>query len=102
MVNWAIVVAVLIQAVAGRVSRLLGAILGFLITTGILLWGVMVYGAGGQIAFGPIPLPFSVFILACVVWYGFDVWELVVALRVREGRQEPEEQSAPESDWGQE
>ena len=102
MVNWAVVVAVLIQAVVARVSRLLGAILGFLITTGILIWGVMIYGAGGQIAFATFPLPFPIFILACVIWYVFDVRELVVALRVKGGRQEPEEQSVPESDWGQE
>jgi hypothetical protein len=62
----------------------------------------MVYGAGGQIAFATIPLPFSIFILACVIWYVFDVRELMVALRVRGARQEPEEQSAPEGDWGQE
>jgi hypothetical protein len=98
MVNWVIVGAVVIQFVAGRISRFLGAILGFLITTGILLWGVMVYGAGGQIAFATFPLPFSIFILACLVWYVFDVRELLAAFRGRRARRARDEQAA-ESDW---
>jgi hypothetical protein len=91
MFNPIIIVAVLIQFVVGRISRLLGAILGFLITTGILIWGVMIYGAGGQISFATFPLPFPIFILACLVWYVFDVRELMTAFRVRRVRQEPEE-----------
>ena len=102
MVNWVIVGAVLIQFVVGRISRVLGAILGFVITTGILLWGVVIYGAGGQISFATIPLPFSIFILACVIWYVFDVRELLTAFRVRRARRAREEQFESESDWGQE
>jgi hypothetical protein len=49
-----------------------GAIAGYAITTGIMLWGVSVYGDGGHIAFFGIPLSQQGFVLLCLVWYGFD------------------------------
>ena len=98
-VNWVIVGAVLIQFVVGRISRFLGAVLGFLITTGILLWGLMAYGAGSGIAFAGFPLPLPIFVLACLVWYVFDVMELVRAFRKRRARRARKEQAAQDGDW---
>ena len=81
MFNPAILVAVIAQALISRFSRLAGALVGLLLTTGILVWGLSVYSAGGQIALLSIPLSQPVFILACLAWYAFDSWELVRAWR---------------------
>ena len=98
-VNWVILGAVVIQYVVGRISRLLGAILGFIITTGILLWGLVAYGAGSGIAFAGFPLPLPIFVLACLVWYVFDVMELLRAFRIRRARRAREERAVQEGDW---
>lgn len=45
---------------------------GYVITTGIMVWGVSIYGDGRQIAFFGIPLSQQGFVLLCLVWYGFD------------------------------
>jgi hypothetical protein len=101
MFNPVIIVAVLIQMVVSRVSRIAGAIMGFVITTGILLWGVVIYGAGGQITFFGIPFSFPIFIVACLVWFGFDVRELALAIQTRQAAAGAGEPAAQESDWEQ-
>jgi hypothetical protein len=100
--NPAIIVAVLVQMVVSRVSRIAGAVFGFLITTGILIWGLMVYAAGGQITFLTIPLSLPIFVVACLVWFGFDTRELVLATRARAARARVEEPAPQEGGWEQE
>jgi len=60
-----------------------GAIIGFLITTGILVWGLSLYEDGGAIAFFGIEVPQPLFLILCVVWYVFDVVGLVQARKQR-------------------
>jgi hypothetical protein len=79
MFNPIIIIAIIIQGVVARSSRKAGAILGFVITLGILLWGISIYGDGDQIAFFGIPLSEPIFYLACLVWFGFDTMEFVAA-----------------------
>ena len=56
MFNPVIIIAVIIQALVTKFSRIAGAVMGYLITTGILLWGLSLYREGDQIAFFGIPL----------------------------------------------
>ena len=72
MFNPVIIFAVIIQVVISKFSRIAGAIIGYLITTGILLWGLLLYGEGNQIAYFGIPLSEPIFLILCLVWYGFD------------------------------
>ena len=78
--NPVIVVAILIQAVISAASKVAGAIAGYLITTGILLWGLSLYGGGDQIALAGIPLPPPVFFVVVLIWYGFDTAGLMAAV----------------------
>jgi len=73
MFNPIIVIAILVQSFVARTSKIAGAILGFVITTGILVWGLSLYAVGSGIIFFGIPLSQEFFILLCAVWYVFDV-----------------------------
>ncbi|MEZ5195456.1 MAG: hypothetical protein R2764_03380 [Bacteroidales bacterium] len=55
----------------------MGAIVGYLITTGILIWGLSLYQAGDAVALFGIVLTKQVFIYACLFWYGVDTYELL-------------------------
>ena len=81
MFNPVIVIAIIIQAIITRISLIVGAVVGYLISTGILIWGLSVYGDSDQIAFFSIPLSKPVFIGLCLVWYAFDTWTLVSAMK---------------------
>ncbi len=77
MFNPVIFVAILIQSMISRGNRTAGAVAGYVITTGILLWGFSLYADGGQVAFFGVPLSQGVFIFLCLVWYGFDTKRLL-------------------------
>jgi hypothetical protein len=82
MFNPIIIVAILIQTVVAKANRLAGAVLGFVITTGILLWGLGVYADGSQIALFGIPLSQPIFLIACLVWFWFDAREFSAARKI--------------------
>ena len=77
--NPVIIVAILIQTIVSNVARLLGAVVGYLITTGILFWGLSLYSVGNGIAFFGIPLTKPVFLLACLIWYVLNTKEFLEA-----------------------
>jgi hypothetical protein len=79
MFNPVIIVAILVQALVARASRKAAAILGYLITTGILVWGLSTYGNGDQIALFGIAVSEPVFLVACLVWYLLDTNEFINA-----------------------
>ena len=79
MFNPVIIIAIIIQALVTKFSRIAGAVMGYLITTGILLWGLSLYNEGDQIAFFGIPLSEPIFIILCIVWYGFDTRDFLAA-----------------------
>ena len=79
--NPVIIVAIIVQSWVAKASRVAGAIMGFLITTGIFLWGLAVYGSHNQIMFFGIPLSQPVFVILCLVWYVFDTFSLIAALK---------------------
>jgi hypothetical protein len=90
--NPVILIAIVLQIFISRVSRMAGAIASYLITTGILLWGLSLYSEDSGIAFFGVPLSEPAFIVICMVWYGFDTRAL---LRVQKLSQKnaPEQQS---------
>ena len=79
MLNPVIIVAIIVQWIVARFSRIAGAIIGFVITTGIVLWGLAVYADGGEIALFGVTVSQGIFLIACLVWYGFDTWEFIAA-----------------------
>ena len=72
--NPIIIVALIIQGLISRVSHLAGSIAGYLITTGILLWGLSVYQDGDAIAIFGAVLSKQVFIFSCIFWYAYDTY----------------------------
>ncbi len=97
MFNPVIIVAIIVQALIAQGSRIAGAVVGYLITTGILVWGLSVYADGSQIALFSIPLSEPVFIVACMVWYGFDTKEFVDA-RNSLGQEDAQQLQHPHSE----
>ena len=79
MFNPIIIIALIIQSAVAKSSRKAGAVIGYIITTGILLWGSSLYADGYQVALFGIPLSQPIFIIACLVWYGFDTKEFMAA-----------------------
>jgi len=61
-------------------SGIAGAICGFFITTGILIWGLLAYNEGGYIAIRSAKLTFAWFIAIVIFWYLIDAY---IFLKVR-------------------
>jgi hypothetical protein len=95
MFNPVIIIAVIIQSVVAKSSRIAGAIIGYVITTGILLWGISLYGEGNQIALFGIPLSEPIFFIACLVWYGFDTKEFLAARQGATNINQSETETSP-------
>ena len=76
MYNPVLVVAILVQWLVSRANRTIGAITGFVITAGVLIWGLSAYSTGGSITFIGIRLSQPIFLVLCLVWFAFDVWDL--------------------------
>jgi len=81
MFNPVIIVAIVFQVIIGKFSRIAGAITGYIITTGILIWGISVYREGYQMAFFGITLPSNVFLLGCGFWFWMDTREFKAAIK---------------------
>jgi len=82
--NPVIIGALFVQNLISKASKVAGAIVGFAITTGIMVWGLFIYSEGSQIALFGIPLSQEAFIMACIVWYGFDTKSFLAAKKVTE------------------
>ncbi len=81
MFNPVIVVAIILQGLVSKANRLAGAIVGYIVTAGILIWGLGAYGEGNAIQIFGIELSQEVFVIVCLVWFGFDTKALVSALK---------------------
>jgi hypothetical protein len=84
--NPIILIAIVLQVFISRASRMAGAIVGYLITTGILLWGISLYSVGSGIAFIGIPLSEPAFLVICLVWFGFDTRAFLRAQKLSKDR----------------
>ena len=95
--NPIVVVAVLIQSAIAKKSRQNGAFAGYAVTTGLLLWGLSVYGAVSSMALLGIEVSQPVFIGFCLSWYAFDTKELILAKRQRPTQPQSTVSSVPSS-----
>ena len=77
MFNPVIILAILIQSIIAKFAKVAGAVFGYAITTGILVWGLSLYADGDEIAFFGIPFSQGLFLFAILVWYGFDTKEFL-------------------------
>lgn len=73
MANYIIGLAVFAQILVSHTSRVVGAIIGFLVTTAILLWGMSLYRSGVGITLVVFTLTEPGFFLFCAVWYFYDL-----------------------------
>lgn len=74
-----ILFAVAIQGMASQMNRTAGAVAGFVITTGILLWGLLLYSMGSGMMLVGFPLNLPLFLMACAVWYFINIQMLLKA-----------------------
>lgn len=79
--NPVIILALIIQWLIAKASHLAGGVFGLLLTSGILVWRVSLYQQGNWITFLGIKLSQLAFIGLCLVWYLFDVLEILQASR---------------------
>jgi hypothetical protein len=79
MFNPVIVIALIIQTLIAKKSRGTGAVVSYLITGGILVWGLGVYAQGDGILFFGVPISLPVFVGLCVFWFAMDTRELIAA-----------------------
>jgi len=93
MVGFVIIGGLFLQSVVAQISRVAAAVVGYAITTGVLIWGLSVYKESDSFEehfvtiFG-IELSQSVFVVLCLAWYGFDTWHLVAATMERQATQD--------------
>jgi hypothetical protein len=87
-VNPIVLIAIFAQAMIARTNRMAGAIAGFVLTTGILIWGLSLYNQGSGIALIGIPLSQPVFLVTCVVWYGFNTRSFLTARKIAAAREQ--------------
>jgi hypothetical protein len=93
--NYTILGAIIIQSFIARANRKAGAIVGMIITAGILVWGLSVYGQGDYIAFFGIKLSEAVFFLLCLVWFAFDVSGFFGAKKVEQAEKVEDQKVVP-------
>jgi hypothetical protein len=80
--NPVIIVAMIVQMQVSKKAPMAGAILGYVTTTGILVWGLSLYAEDSQITFFGVPLSAPVFMVLSLVWYGFDTKAFLKARKV--------------------
>lgn len=74
--TWAIISALVIQTILWRFNRKASVVLGFAITTGILIVGLAAYLNGGHMVFLGAKLHLGVFVLLCIGLFRLDLWRL--------------------------
>ena len=98
MINPVILLAIVIQGAISKSSRMAGAVAGYLITTGILLWGLSVYAEGDAIALFGVVLSQPAFLIACLFWYALDTRDYMRAKQESAAINAVYENRAPSTD----
>jgi hypothetical protein len=85
----AIIAGLFIQSAIAQASRMGAALFGYVLTTGVLIYGLSWYGGSDgnteqYIEFFGIELSQSVFVILMLAWYGWDTYHLVAAARERQ------------------
>ena len=77
----AVLAAFFIQGAISVNHPRVGAALGFVITTGVLLYGLMIYRHGGIIVLFVLPLSHTWLIGFCIAWYIWDAMQFMQTKR---------------------
>jgi hypothetical protein len=72
-----VLAGIVIQMFVSRSNRKLGGIIGLVVTSIILIWGMSAYGDGNTMTFFGIELSEPIFIILCLVWFGLDISQIV-------------------------
>jgi hypothetical protein len=90
-----VIVGIIISVFASRANKLVGGIISSLVTTFILIFGLQAYTHSGYISFLGIRLSEGLFLIAILVWYGFDIKQIADGVKekgtvklIREGAAE--------------
>lgn len=54
----------------------LAAAFGFVITTGVLVYGLWLYARGAHVTLATVPLSRPMFVAGCAAWYVWDALQL--------------------------
>ena len=93
--QFAIIAALLIQGLITAYNRRIGAFAGVVITSVVLVWGLIIYLADfGVIEYFGFTLSLTIFLAIVVIWYGADAYEVYHAHKSRE----PEDYGSPDTD----
>jgi hypothetical protein len=76
-----IIVGVIISIFASRANKLVGGVIGCLVTTFILIFGLQAYTHSGYITILGIPLSEGLFVLVILIWFGFDIKQIANGLK---------------------
>ncbi|MBN1551260.1 hypothetical protein JW979_07320 [bacterium] len=76
-----IIGGVILSIIVSKIHKVIGGIVAVIVTTGILLWGLFVYGSGGTMALFDIELNILVFLLLIAIWFGFDIKQIVDGIK---------------------
>jgi len=73
-----VIVGVIISIVVSRVNKFIGGIVGLLVTTGILIYGLNVYSKPGwTLTFFNIEISKGIFLVFIAIWLFFDIKQIM-------------------------
>jgi hypothetical protein len=73
-----VIIGVIISIVVSKVNKFIGGIVGLLVTTGILIYGLNVYSKPGwTLTFFNIEISQGIFLVLIAVWYFFDIRQII-------------------------
>ena len=73
-----VIIGVVISIVVSKVNKFIGGIVGLLVTTGILIYGLNVYSKPGwTLTFFNIEISQGIFLVLIAVWYFFDIRQII-------------------------
>jgi hypothetical protein len=73
-----VIIGVVISIVVSKVNKFIGGIVGLLVTTGILIYGLNVYSKPGwTLTFFNIEISQGIFLVMIAVWYFFDIKQII-------------------------
>ena len=76
-----ILIGLAIQFILFTTSRKRAAIFGYVITSFVLIYGLIAYNSNEGISLFYIEISQGFFIVLCIFWYGFNTYELINSIR---------------------
>ena len=76
-----ILLGILMQIIIGKRNKILGAAIGSVITTLLLIWGLVAYSQGNAMALFSTVVSEPIFVLFCIGWFVYDAYCIVRAVK---------------------